>query len=131
MSTVALTDDNFEKTVSQDGITFVDFWAEWCGPCKAFAPVYEKVAEAHPDITFAKVNTEEAGQVAAEFQITAIPTLMIFRDGVPLFAQPGMLPETAIEQLIEQTVKLDMDEVRREIANKKDEEQAREQKTLN
>ena len=115
MTTVELTDDTFEKTITAPGIVFVDFWAPWCGPCRAFAPVYEKVAEKNADITFAKVNTEDQPETAAAFNISAIPTLMIFRDGIPLFAQPGMLPESALNTLIAKAKELDMDEVRAEI----------------
>ncbi len=122
MSTLELTDANFETTIKQDGIVFVDFWAPWCGPCKAFGPIYEKVAAAHPDITFGKINTEDQPMTAGALQVSAIPTLMIFRDGIGLFSQPGMLPEEALNTLVEKTLELDMDEVRADIAKQQSEE---------
>lgn len=116
MSTTQLTDLNFQETIDKGGIVFVDFWAEWCGPCRMFAPIYEKAAEKHTDITFAKVNTDENPATASAWQIHAIPTLMIFRDGVPLFANPGVVPAAGLEDLIRQVRALDMDDVRRQIA---------------
>jgi thioredoxin 1 len=114
MATVEITRENFEET-SRQGIVVLDWWASWCGPCRAFAPIFERVAEKHPDIVFGKVNTEEQPELSAEFRIRSIPTLMVIRDGVLLFSQPGMLPESALADLIQQVQALDMDEVRQKI----------------
>jgi thioredoxin 1 len=116
MATVALTAENFAETVSGEGIVLVDFWADWCGPCKMFAPIYERASEQNPDITFAKVDTEAEQMLAGEFQIRSIPTVMAIRDGIMVFSQPGVLPETALESLISQLRALDMDEVRKHAA---------------
>lgn len=116
MSTIALTDESFQAKIDAGGIVFVDFWATWCGPCRMFAPIYEKVSAKHPDVTFAKVDTDENPAVAGQWQISAIPTLMIFRDGIPLFANPGVVPEAALEDLLKQVRALDMNEVKKKIA---------------
>jgi len=117
VAVVELTDDTFENTVTENGFVIVDFWAPWCGPCKSFAPTYEKVSADHEDIVFAKVNTEEQQQVAAHFQIRSIPTLMIFRDQIIIFSQAGALPEGSFKELIQKASELDMDEVRKQIAS--------------
>jgi thioredoxin 1 len=118
MATKELTRENFEQTVGTEGITLVDFWAEWCGPCRMFGPVYERVSERNTDLVFGKVDTEAQPELAASFDITSIPTLMIVRDGVVLYAQPGALPEAALDDLISQARALDMDEVRKELTAK-------------
>ncbi|SDS76204.1 thioredoxin [Corynebacterium timonense] len=117
MSTVDVTEDTFEKTVTGEGIVFVDAWADWCGPCKAFAPTYEKASEDHQDVTFAKLDTEANQQLASALEIQAIPTLMAFRDGIMVFRNAGALPPAAFEDLIQQVKGLDMDEVRRQVAD--------------
>jgi thioredoxin 1 len=115
-STVDVTAGTFKDVVEKDGIVLVDWWAPWCGPCRSFGPTYEKVAAKHPDITFAKVNTEAEQDLAGAFDIRSIPTLMVLRDKVLLFAQPGALPEAALEDLIRQVRAVDMEKVRAEIA---------------
>jgi thioredoxin 1 len=115
MATVALTSANFDEKVGS-GIALVDFWASWCGPCVRFAPTYERVSEKHPDITFAKVDTEAQQDLAVQFQISSIPTIMAIRDGVIVYSQPGALPEQALETLIEKVRELDMDEVKAQAA---------------
>ena len=116
MATMELTLENFEDTISKEGITLVDFWAEWCGPCRMFGPIFEKAAEENLDIRFGKVDTEAQQQLAGMAGITSIPTLMIFRDGILLFNQPGALPAPALNELIDKVKELDMDSVRAEIA---------------
>jgi len=116
VATVEVTQENFNQVVNGTNMVMVDFWAPWCGPCRSFAPAYEAASEKHPDVVFAKVNTEEQQALAGYFQIRSIPTLMIFRDKIIIFAQPGALPAAALEQVIEKAKALDMDEVRREIA---------------
>jgi thioredoxin 1 len=118
MATLALTTDKFKEAIEKPGIVLIDWWAEWCGPCRAFAPIYEKVSDANPDVTFAKIDTDKEQQLASAFAIRAIPTLMIFRDGVPVFAQPGALSQSDLEELVRKVRELDMNEVRRIIAER-------------
>ena len=115
MATVELTKENFEKTVTENTMVIVDFWAPWCGPCRGFAPVYEKASEAHTDVVFAKVNTDEQQELAGAFNIRSIPTLMVFREKVILFQQAGALPGQALEQVITEAKALDMAKVHTEI----------------
>jgi thioredoxin 1 len=115
-ATVEVTGSNFKQVVEKDGIVLLDWWASWCGPCRAFAPTYEKVAAKHADITFGKIDTEASPDLAGAFDIRSIPTLMILRDKVLLFSQPGALPEAALEDLIRQVRTLDMEKVRADIA---------------
>ena len=115
MAVVELTKENFEQVVTSNPTVVVDYWAPWCGPCRGFAPVFEKVSEAHPDVVFAKVNTDEEQEIAAHFQIRSIPTLMVFREQIIVFSQPGALPQGAFEQVVTKAKTLDMDEVRKQI----------------
>jgi thioredoxin len=116
MATVTLTKENFEQTITGDGIVLVDWWAAWCGPCRAFAPVFDKASTEHGDIVFAKIDTEAEPELSSAAQITSIPTLMVFRDGMLVYSEPGALPPAALSQLIGAVRELDMDEVRTKVA---------------
>ena len=116
MATVDITKDTLQDTIANNGIVIIDFWAPWCGPCKSFAPTYESVSEKYDDVVFAKVNTEDEQELAASFQIRSIPTLMIFREQIAIFSQAGMLPESGLVEVIAKTQELDMDQVRKEVA---------------
>ena len=115
MAVVELTKDNFEQVITSNATVVVDYWAPWCGPCRGFAPVFERVAGQNPEVVFAKVNTDDEQEIAAHFQIRSIPTLMVFRDQIIVFSQPGALPQNALEQVVSKAKELDMDEVRAQI----------------
>ena len=116
MAVVELTKENFEQVVTSNPTVIVDFWAPWCGPCKGFAPVFDRVAEANPDVVYAKVNTDDEQEIAGHFQIRSIPTLMVFREQIIVFSQPGALPQNALEQVVTKAKELDMDQVRQQIS---------------
>lgn len=124
MATIELTKDNLESSIHDNDILLIDFWASWCGPCKMFGPIFERVAEKHPDIGFAKLNTEEQQEVAAQFGVRSIPTLAIFREEILVFLQAGALPENALTDILEKVRGLDMDEVRQKIAEEETEQEA-------
>ncbi|NKN32223.1 thioredoxin [Marichromatium bheemlicum] len=120
MAVLELDTNNFEQTIKDNDFVVVDFWAPWCGPCRSFAPTFEKVSEDHDDIVFAKINTEAQQELAAHFQIRSIPTLMIFREQVIIFSQPGALPERSFRELLSKAAELDMEEVKRQVAEQQD-----------
>ena len=118
MASVELNSENFEETVKNNNIVFVDFWASWCGPCKSFAPIYEEISEKYPDILFGKVNTEEQQELASHFQIRSIPTIMAIKETVIVFSQPGALPAGSFDELVQKLADLDMNKIREEIEKK-------------
>jgi thioredoxin 1 len=122
MATVEITKDNFKETVSKDGIVILDWWATWCGPCRAFAPIFEAASGKHPDIVFGKIDTDAQPELSGAFEVRSIPTVMVFRDGILLFEQPGALPASALEELLKQVRALDMEQVKKEVAAKRNEQ---------
>lgn len=116
MAVIELNSENFEQTIRNNNLVIVDFWAPWCGPCRSFAPIYEQISEKHPDLVFAKINTEEQHDLAAYFEIRSIPTLMVFREQIIVFSQPGALPAATLDMTIDKIRALDMNEIRRQIA---------------
>ena len=116
MAAIELNNENFQETIANNDVVLIDFWASWCGPCQSFGPVFESASEKNPDMVFAKVNTEEQMELAAYFQVRSIPMLAIFKEQILVFSQPGALPASSLDQLIEQVKKLDMDKVRADIA---------------
>jgi thioredoxin len=130
-ATIEVTSNNFKETIESNDIVLVDYWAEWCGPCRAFGPIFEKAAQENPDIAFGKCNTENELELASAFQINSIPTLMVFKEGVLVFSQPGLLPAPVLNELIEKVRELDMDEVREKIAEHEKEHQAEQAQEAN
>jgi len=123
MAVIELTESNFQETIDNNDIVIIDFWAPWCGPCRSFAPIYEKISEKHPDVVFAKLNTEEEQGLATQFNIRSIPTIALFREQIILMMQPGALPESALEDIIKRAQDLNMDDVRKEIAEQAEKEE--------